>query len=86
MTCDELKDDYAAYALGALDGPELEELREHLGRQCENCTPGVRSALSLVARMSTAVTPMEPPARLRKRVIALVEEEKGKAKSLAVFG
>jgi anti-sigma-K factor RskA len=72
MTCDELKDDYGAYALGALDGDVLQELREHLGRQCENCTPGVRQAEGMIARMALAVTPVDPPKRLRKRVIALV--------------
>ncbi len=76
MTCDELKDDYATYALGALDGPELDELREHLARQCGTCTPGVRSALGMVATMATAVKPAEPPKRLRARVIALVNPEK----------
>lgn len=76
MNCDELKDDYETYALGALDGPELDELREHLGRQCEVCTAGVRSARSLVARMATAVTLVDPPKRLRGRVIAMVQPEK----------
>jgi anti-sigma-K factor RskA len=76
MTCDELKDDYAAYALGVLDGPELDELREHLARECQNCTPGVRGAQGLVARMATAVTQVDPPKRLRARVIALVSPDK----------
>jgi len=72
MTCDELKDDYATYALGSLDGETLAELREHLSRQCENCTPGVRQARETVARLALAVTPVNPPKRLRRRVIALV--------------
>lgn len=76
MTCDELKDDYASYALGALDGPELDELREHLGRRCEACSAGVRSARGLAARMATAVNLVDPPKRLRARVIALVQPEK----------
>jgi anti-sigma-K factor RskA len=77
MTCDELKDDYATYALGALDGESLDELREHLARQCENCTPGVRQARELAARMALTVNPVEPPRRLRKRVIALVNPHAG---------
>ncbi len=76
MTCDELGDDYATYALGSLDGAELDELRDHLGRQCENCTPGVRRAQELVARMATVVKPVDPPKRLRSRVIALVSPDK----------
>ena len=77
MTCDELKDDYHTYALGVLDGEALDELREHLARHCENCTPGVRQAQALVARMALAVTPADPPKRLRKRVMALVNPQAG---------
>lgn len=76
MTCDELKDDYEVYALGLLDGPELDELRAHLGRRCETCTPGVRAANALVARMSGAVTLVDPPKRLRKRILAMVQPER----------
>ena len=77
MTCDELRDDYAAYALGSLEGAELAELREHLARQCENCTPGVSDARGLVARMAGAVTLVDPPKRLRARIIALVNPQRG---------
>jgi len=77
MTCDELRDDYATYALGALDGDALAELREHLARQCENCSPGVRQAEGLVARMALAVKESDPPKRLRKRVMALVNPGAG---------
>jgi hypothetical protein len=80
MTCEELKDDYETYALGALDGPALDELREHLARRCENCTPGVRQAEGLVARMALAVTPVDPPKRLRKRIMRLVQPEAGGAR------
>ena len=76
MTCDELQPDYETYALGALDGQELDELREHLARKCENCTPGVSRAYSLVARMAATVKGVDPPKRLRARVIALVNPDK----------
>jgi anti-sigma-K factor RskA len=75
MSCDELRDDYATYVLGALDGPELDELREHLARHCETCTAGVHTAQNLVARMATAVKQVDPPKRLRSRVIALVQPD-----------
>jgi anti-sigma-K factor RskA len=77
MTCDELRDDYGTYALGALDGDSLAELREHLARQCENCTPGVRQAEGVVARMAVTAAPVEPSKRLRKRVIAMVNPQAG---------
>src|SRR4051794_10690397 len=75
MTCEELSDDYGTYALGALDGPALDELRSHLARQCENCTPGVRDARSLLSRMTLTVPPVDPPKRLRARVMSLVQPE-----------
>jgi anti-sigma-K factor RskA len=76
MTCDELKADYATYVLGSLDGPELDELHEHLGRKCETCAAGVHDARNLVARLATAVKVVDPPKRLRARVIALVKPER----------
>lgn len=78
MTCDELRDDYEIYALGSLDGEELAELRSHLGRNCPNCTAGVRDANALVAAMTGAVKLVDPPKGLRKRVIGMVaQEERG---------
>ena len=42
MTCDELRPDYVPFAMGVLAEPENTEIREHLDRGCEACTPGVR--------------------------------------------
>lgn len=76
MTCDELQDDYGTYVLGALDGEALDELRAHLARQCEVCSSGVRSARSLVAGLAGTVPLVDPPKRLRARILALVEPQK----------
>lgn len=76
MSCDELKDDYGTYVLGALDGEALDELREHLGRQCETCSAGVRGARGLVAQMAGSVELIDPPKRLRSRVVGMVSPEK----------
>lgn len=75
MTCEELRPDYTAYALGIADEPERSEIAEHLGRQCPNCVPGVTSALATVTAMSGAVKSVEPPKSLRQRVIALTGRE-----------
>ncbi|HXM40852.1 MAG TPA: anti-sigma factor [Bryobacteraceae bacterium] len=72
MNCDELRDDYGLYALGIADDPELSEIRAHLQRACPACVPGVRSARELIALMGAAAPAVEPPARLRKRVLASV--------------
>jgi hypothetical protein len=71
MTCEELRPDYTAYALGIADEPERAEIAEHVARQCPNCTPGVGSALATVTAMSGAVKVVDPPKNLRRRVVAL---------------
>jgi hypothetical protein len=72
MSCDELRDEYEAYALGVAEDPERTEIREHLARQCPTCTHGVREAAAVVAAMSALGQPAKPPRALRKRVIAMV--------------
>ncbi|HWD98766.1 MAG TPA: anti-sigma factor, partial [Bryobacteraceae bacterium] len=72
MSCDELRDEYEAYALGVAEDPERTEIREHLARQCPTCTHGVREAAAVVAAMSALGQPAKPPKALRKRVIAMV--------------
>jgi hypothetical protein len=84
MTCEELRPDYTAYALGIADEPERTEIAEHLGRECPNCVPGVKSALATVTAMSGAVTSVESPKGLRRRVIALTGREP-KRSTLSVY-
>jgi anti-sigma-K factor RskA len=72
MTCDELRPEYGAYALGIAVNPELSELAAHLERNCPLCVPGVRSALATIAAMSGGVKSVAPPKRLRSRIVAMV--------------
>jgi anti-sigma-K factor RskA len=85
MTCEELQPEYGAYALGIGEYPERAEIAEHLARSCPACTPGVSRALETVAAMSGAVTPADPPKRLRRRVINLVspDDKRSRAAVLA---
>jgi anti-sigma-K factor RskA len=71
MTCDELRDHYELYALGIAEAPEAGEIRAHLDRNCPTCVPGVRSARELTTLIGAAAPAAEPPARLRKRVLAI---------------
>ena len=41
MTCEELRERYALYAVGALPPEEQGPLEEHLARGCPTCTAGV---------------------------------------------
>ena len=72
MNCEELAAEYDSFALGASDGEELAALREHLAADCPICVPGVRNALGFVASLSAAVDQVEPPARLRGKILAMV--------------
>ena len=71
MTCDELRDHYELYALGIAEDPERSEIRAHLDRNCPTCVPGVRSARELTTLIGATAPGVEPPARLRKRVLAV---------------
>jgi hypothetical protein len=75
MTCEELRPDCLLYVLGTLDGPELEELRAHLNRGCDACSAAVSDAEGVAFALATSVEGPEPPARLRKRVLAGVTGE-----------
>jgi len=74
MNCDDLLDYYYLYVLGVAEDPEQSEIREHLGRRCPVCTTGVRQARELAALLGTAAPSVTPPARLRRKVTALVSE------------
>lgn len=75
MTCEELRGEYDAYALGTAVDPERSEISAHLQRNCPECTAGVRAAMAIVTAMANAVNTAEPPKRLRKRIIALVKPQ-----------
>ncbi len=72
MTCSDLADHYEMYALGILEEPERSELREHLARNCDVCTPNVRRAATQVSAFSVLAPDVELPKDLRGRVLASV--------------
>jgi anti-sigma-K factor RskA len=71
MNCDELRESYELYALGIAEEPDRGEIRAHLERDCPTCVPGVRGARELTSLIGATAPAVEPPARLRKRVLAL---------------
>jgi hypothetical protein len=72
MTCEELRPDYLAYALGSLEDPEQSEMRAHLERGCQDCLAGVRDAREWVFAVGASVEGPAPPPNLRSRVLAAV--------------
>jgi anti-sigma-K factor RskA len=74
-SCEQLAELYEAYALGALEGAELAAVEEHLAQQCPTCTPSVAQARTLVANLSYLAPPAEPPADLRRKLLAAIAAE-----------
>ncbi len=70
--CENLREHYEAYALGALEGDERGELESHLARGCPTCTPAVERARWLVAHLAYLAPEVEPPAAMRRRLLQTV--------------
>ena len=84
MTCEELRQDYTAYALGIADDPE----RTEIAATCSQ-VPELRarsgSAMATVTAMSGAVKLTEPPKYLRRRVMASVAKEPKRWRAASSF-
>ncbi|HLN03241.1 MAG TPA: anti-sigma factor [Bryobacteraceae bacterium] len=76
MNCDELRDQYELYALGALDAEERTELDAHLRRPDDPCVDGVRRARDRMTSLALIAPEAHPPARLRAKVVNMVGEPK----------
>jgi anti-sigma-K factor RskA len=72
------RDELAAYALGALADRQADELRRHL-EECEACRVHLRWLRPAVDLLPRSVQQLEPPRRLRKRLMTTVRAEAGEA-------
>ena len=61
-------EDIDLYALGVLEGEEKQALEAHL-RRCDECQRKLDDARGLVAMVSLAAPPLEPPAGARDRLL-----------------
>jgi anti-sigma-K factor RskA len=75
---EEMRDDLAAYALGALDPGEAAAVAEHLAT-CESCREYVRWLGPAVDLLPASVAQVEPPERLRESLMATVRAEAAEA-------
>jgi anti-sigma-K factor RskA len=64
---------YLEFALGTLEGNEYEEIRRLLDQGDKECSRGVAEARAVVAELSYAAPQANPPAHVRKRLLAAVE-------------
>jgi anti-sigma-K factor RskA len=69
---DQWREHAAAYVLGALSTDERVEFEAHL-LACVECTLEVRAFARLADALPYAAPPVDPPARLRDRVIAVAQ-------------
>lgn len=72
MSCEELREYYELFAMGVLEASEADELRAHLARPDDPCIPSVKAARALVTSLALTAPLMEPPRRLRAKVVAVV--------------
>jgi hypothetical protein len=76
VSCEELSEEYGAYALGIAEGPERSEIAEHLADRCPTCQKGVSEAMATTGLIAAAVKVQTPPKHLRARVVAMVDPGK----------
>jgi len=70
VTHEELRDLIPAYALDALEPEAARAVEAHLPG-CGECRDELSSFRAVAAELATGVTPVEPPAALRERVLAV---------------
>lgn len=68
------EEELAAYVLGALDPAEREAVESHVAG-CERCRSDLRWIGAAIEVLPASVEPHEPPARLRRRLLAAVRAE-----------
>jgi anti-sigma-K factor RskA len=67
-------EDSDLYALGALDGAEMQELEAHL-RSCAECAQEIDAARQRVALLALAAPAAAPPARVKEALLRQVRAE-----------
>ncbi len=78
MTHEEMNELYELYVLGVLEPTETAAINEHVDERCAYCLEHIADARVVTAAMGGLAETVEPPARLRQRVIAAVAPEKPK--------
>ncbi len=75
---DRWADEIAAYAIGSLAESERERLEDHLA-ECASCAERLRWLAPAVELLPESVAQIEPPQRLRERLLSVVYAEAGEA-------
>jgi anti-sigma-K factor RskA len=76
VTHEEMNELYELYSLGVLEYQEAVEIDSHIADGCEYCQERIQEAVNFTTGLSGLVELVQPPARLRKRVLASVQPER----------
>jgi hypothetical protein len=72
VTCDQYRDLMPAYLLGMLDSEETEPLLGHVQSGCPRCAGALAETDSALSLLPLALTPITPPPRIRKQLLARI--------------
>jgi anti-sigma-K factor RskA len=64
------------YALGALDGQELEKYETHLASNCAVCAAHLRETREALNLLHRSLRPLPPPARLKTKLFDQISRER----------
>lgn len=73
--CDQFREMYEAYALGALDAPERGAFEAHLATGCAHCAKSVAEAHWLVSQLAYTAPASSPSDMLKGRLMQTVRSE-----------
>ncbi len=82
-SCDQFREMFEAYALGALDAAERAALEAHLATPCNDCAKAVAEAHWLVSQLAYLAPEAEPSDMLKGRLMKIVRAEALVAKTTA---
>jgi anti-sigma factor ChrR (cupin superfamily) len=71
---DQIKEQLALYALGALSQQEARAVENHLAEGCDVCASELKPFESVVQALGFAAFPATPPTGVRAKLIGLLEE------------
>jgi len=83
--CDQFREMFEAYALGALDAEERAALEAHLATGCKDCAKGVEEARWLVSQLAHLAPESTPSDMLKGRLMRTVRAEAQTAQSARKF-
>jgi len=72
----EMEDLYELYVLDLLDAEQASEIQAHLDDSCDICTSRTYAARTLTSSLASLAPVVEPPRKLRQRVLALAQPRK----------